>query len=92
MASLDALTDSYEKAEASYLAGLRAGVERGGLTGLAATVAQAANDWNTGAYTAFHVASGYDRTALDLLTERTEVLAELWTDIATAYQATAPGT
>jgi hypothetical protein len=51
----------------------------------AASVAEAARHWNVASYRQFHQSEGEARQALDLLTERTEVLEELWADLAAAF-------
>jgi hypothetical protein len=85
VSSLDRLDDEYETAEAAYLAGLRECAERPVLGALAAGVAGAALAYNAQAYKELHAAAGERREVLDLLTERTEVLSDLWADIADAY-------
>lgn len=90
MSSLDRLDDEYETAEAAYLAGLRDGAERPALAALAGGVAAAGLAYNAQAYRELHAATGERRQMLDLLTERTEVLSDLWTDIADAYGQDTP--
>lgn len=85
MSDLDELDAAYEQAEAAYLNALRGAAERPVLAALAADVARAAEAWNVEAYRAFHAAVEQPRENLDRLTERTEVLSELWADTAAAY-------
>lgn len=49
-------------------------------------VADAAAQFNTEAYRSIHSGVGNVWMPLDRLTERTEVLAELWLDLATAHE------
>ncbi|MFD3403685.1 hypothetical protein ACFWUU_23580 [Kribbella sp. NPDC058693] len=86
MADLQQFEDAYDRAEAAYVDALRADLPRAKLMDLAGAVAAAAAEFNTEAYRAFHTASGDDREELDRLTDLTETLGELWTDIHTAYQ------
>jgi hypothetical protein len=46
---------------------------------------RAAQDFQPLAYTQYHQSTGAERENLDWLTERTELLSELWADIAEAY-------
>jgi hypothetical protein len=46
----------------------------------------AASQFNAEAFRSLHAGAEGTWTALDHLTERTEVLAELWLDLATAYE------
>ena len=84
--TLAAADDAYEAAEAAFLDLVRRQSDRAALRTASESVAEAAAAWNTLAYESLHAASGLDREALDLLTERTEVLAELWADLAAAYR------
>ncbi|MFY0408746.1 hypothetical protein [Solicola sp. PLA-1-18] len=77
--------DGYESAEAAYLDAIRGNGSREDLTALAQAVARRADAWNTQAHREFF-ATG-EPADLDALTERTEVLAELWSDIASAHEA-----
>lgn len=86
MTDLDAHDAAYEVAEAAFIEAVRQGVERNLLSDLADAVSAAATAFNAAAYEAFHAMAIQDRTSLDLLTERTEVLSELWTDLAAAYR------
>lgn len=60
-------------------------MRRAALAEAAQAVAANATAYNTEAYRRLHASRGDERRQLDLLTERTEVLSELWTDIAAAY-------
>ena len=80
----------YEQAEAAYLAGIRADMDRLTMTGLAALLAARAEEWNAAAYQAFLAAGKPERNDLDWLTERTEVLSELWADVRSAYAGDGP--
>ena len=86
MPDLDALDEQYEQAEATYLDALRQDKPRREGAALAQAVAGAAAAWNAAAHERLHAtAEGDERKQLDRLTERTEVLAELWADLAAAY-------
>jgi hypothetical protein len=76
---------AYEAAEAAYLTALRSDAARADLTSLANSLAAAAEAWNAAAYAEYH-RSTVDRRDDNDLTERTEVLSELWADIAAAYR------
>lgn len=86
MADLQQFEDAYDRAEAAYISALRGDRPRAELADMAGAVAAAAADFNTEAYRALHTAAGDDREELDRLTDLTETLSELWTDIHTAYQ------
>lgn len=79
-------SDAYEAAEAAFLSAVREQADRSVLAELASRVAAQAGQWNGVAYRQFHAAPADDRQDLDALTERTEVLSELWSDIAAAYR------
>jgi hypothetical protein len=86
---LDALVAAdaaYEAAEAAFLQAVRSNCERALLRTASQSVADAAGVWNTLAYQRLHAASGQERDGLDSLTERTELLSELWSDVAAAYR------
>jgi hypothetical protein len=87
---LERLSDEYERAESAFMEGVRAGSERGTLATAARAVADAASQFNAEAYKC--LSSGVENAwmPLDHLTERTEVLEELWLDLATAYEADRP--
>lgn len=82
---LQALSDEYERAEAGFLSALRADGSRLALGQAAREVATTASAFNAEAYRRLHAAEGDAWMPLDHLTERTEVLAELWIDLASAY-------
>jgi hypothetical protein len=75
----------YEEAEEAFLAAIRTGDGRAALTALADDVAAQAKAWNAAAYAVYHASEGEQRSALDHVTERTEVLQQLWLDIAGAF-------
>ena len=73
---------AYEVAEVEYLSALRQAADRTVMTSLAAKLSSPASEWNSAAYAAFFA---FPSEALNDLTERTDVLAELWADVAAAY-------
>ena len=75
----------YEQAEEAFLAAIRTGAGRAVLTALADDVAAQAEAWNATPYAAYHASEGEQRAALDQVTEGTEVLQQLWLDIAGAF-------
>jgi hypothetical protein len=83
------LSDRYEKAEAAYLSALRADAPRVELASLAKAVAEAAAAVESAAWPEHFAAqkAGNDDLIRDTdnLAERAEVVAELWRDIAGAY-------
>ena len=83
---LDLLSDDYEGAEMQFLAAVRNDADRSQLAVKARAVATAAHGFNTEAYRCFHSGAENAWMLLDQLTERTEVLADLWEDIAKAYE------
>ena len=83
---LERLSDEYQRAEFAFVEAVRAGVERGTLASAARAVAGAASEFNTEAYRSLHSGMEDAWMPLDHLTERTAVLAELWLDLATAYE------
>ena len=86
MADLQQFEDAYDRAETAYVDALRADLPRAKLADLAGGVAAAVSAFNTEAYRALATASGDDHEELDRLTDLTETLSELWTDIDTAYR------
>jgi hypothetical protein len=84
---LERLSDEYERAESALLGAVRAEAGRGELAAAAREVAVAAAKFNTAAYDALNIGVENAWMPLDQLTERTEVLAELWLDLANAYEA-----
>ncbi|TDW66433.1 hypothetical protein [Kribbella pratensis] len=85
MADLQQFEDDYDRAEAAYISALRADLSRTDLADLAGVVAAAAAEFNTEAYRNLQTSSGDDREELDRLTDLTETLSELWSDIHSAY-------
>jgi hypothetical protein len=83
---LERLSDEYERAESAFLGAVRVDAGRGHLATAARDVAVAAGKFNTEAYRAFRSGVEDAWMPLDQLTERTEVLAELWLDLASAYE------
>ncbi|MFG1620574.1 hypothetical protein [Kribbella sp. NPDC049227] len=83
---LDLLSDDYESAEMQFLRAVRDNADRAQLAVKARAVATAADGFNAEAYRRFHSGVEDAWMSLDQLTERTEVLAELWQDIASAYE------
>lgn len=87
---MDDLADSdsaYGAAEAAFIEAVRSGAGRASLAVLAAEVAKTADQFNATAYRLLHAANAGARADLDALTERTEVLSELWADLSAAYGA-----
>ena len=84
---LEQLSDEYEVAESAFLDAVRAEASRGDLALAAHAAANAAAQFNAEAYKSLHSGVEDAWMPLDALTERTEVLAELWLDLATAYDA-----
>jgi len=82
---LERLSDEYEAAESAFMADVRADSGRMKLATSARAVAEAASRFNVEAYKRLHSGVEGAWMPLDHLTERTEVLAELWLDLATAY-------
>lgn len=83
---LERLSEEYERAESAFMDAVRAERERGALAASARAVAEAASQFNAEAYKNLHAGAEGAWMSLDHLTERTEVLAELWFDLATAYE------
>lgn len=81
----EAAAKRYEDAEAAFLEGVRTGRDRATLAALADAVAALAKAWNAVAYASYHASSGDERDSLNHVTERTEVLDNLWFDIAGAF-------
>lgn len=82
---LDLLSDDYENAETQFLTAVRDNADRSQLAAKTRAVATAASLFNAEASRRFHSGLEGAWMPLDQLTERTEVLAELWEDIARAY-------
>jgi hypothetical protein len=83
---LERLSDEYELAESAFMDAVRAEADRGSLAAAARAVANAASQFNAEAYKSLHSGVEDAGMPLDHLTERTEILAELWLDLATAYE------
>ncbi|WP_432880681.1 hypothetical protein ACQPYH_35755 [Kribbella sp. CA-245084] len=90
MADLQQLEDAYDRAEAAYVSALRADLPRVDLARLAGAVAAAAAEFNAEAYSNLRTAAGDDREELDRLTDLTETLSELWSDVHSAYLGQQP--
>ena len=84
--ALRSAESAYEQAEIAFLQTVRNNAQRAALHAACQTVADTAAAWNSSAYRSLHAATGDERAELDLLTERTEVLQELWADLAAAYR------
>ena len=84
---LEGLSSSYELAEAAFLEIVRADAQRRAIGVAARRVAIAASAFNAAAHRKLHAGDEDVWMPLDLLTERTELLTELWEDIASAYEA-----
>ena len=82
---LQSLSDDYEHAESGFLAAVRSEGDRASLALAARQVATAASAFNTEAYRKLHASEEDAWMPLDQLTERTEILAEMWGDLAAAY-------
>lgn len=84
------LNDHYEEAEAAYLDALRADAPRADLASLAKGLAEAAAAVESMAWPQHFAAqkSGVEDQIgeTDIFAERAEVVAELWRDIAAAYE------
>jgi hypothetical protein len=87
---LDRLDAEYEMAEAAFLAAIRRDVPRTEVARAARNVAKASTEYNDEAYRRLHSSEGDEQVRLDWLTERTEVLSELWADIADAFETHEP--
>jgi hypothetical protein len=80
------LSDEYEHAEADFLSAVRQHADRNRLASTARQVASVASAFNAKAYRKLHTQEEDAWMPLGQLTERTEVLAELWSDLAAAYE------
>ena len=92
MGDLDRADEAYERAEARFLDAVRNGQGDSDMLSRAEDVAAAAEAWNALAYRVLHESRSEPVEAhreLDWLTERTEVLSELWRDIAAALRSRA---
>lgn len=79
------LAQVYDEVEAQFIAAVRESRSREDLASAARAVAAAADAFNTEAYRKLHAKEEDAWDSLDRLTERTEVLQELWRDIADAF-------
>jgi hypothetical protein len=86
ISSLEALAARYEEAESAFLGAVRGGASCTPLSAAARAVATAAAAYNTAAYARYRQSTGDERAELSFLTERTELLAELWSDLGEAYE------
>jgi hypothetical protein len=84
---LERLSGEYERAESGFLDAVRGEADRSSLAVAAREVASAASEFNAEAYRALHSGVEDAWMPLDQLTERTEALADLWLDLASAYEA-----
>lgn len=84
---LERFSDDYERAKSAFLDAVRAQAGRAQLASAARKVAVTAGRFNSEAYRAHRSRTEGAWMPLDQLTERTEVLAELWLDPAAAYEA-----
>ena len=76
----------YEAAEEAFLKAIRNERDRATLTDMADAVAVKATAWNSAEYAALHAAmTDAERAERDCSTERTELLTNLWSDIARAF-------
>ena len=82
---LERLSEEYEQAEAAFMSAARERADHERLAVAAQAVLQAASRFNAEAYRKFHAAEEDAWMPADQLTERTEVLAELWADLASAF-------
>ncbi|WP_157997006.1 hypothetical protein [Kribbella rubisoli] len=72
------------------MSALRADLPRAEMAGFAGAVAAAAAEFNAEAYGNLRTASGDEREELDRLTDLTESLSELWSDMHAAYLGQQP--
>ena len=84
---LQTLSDRYDQAEAAFLAAVRGHSDRASLASAARSVASAAESFNSEAWRKYHASEEDAWMPLEALTERTEVLVELWSDLAAAHEA-----
>lgn len=82
---LERLSDEYEAAESDFLQAVRNRTPFPMVASAARSVADAASRFNTAAYKSLLAGEKGAWMPLDQLTERTEALAELWSDLAAAY-------
>ena len=84
---LERLDSEYEQAEAAFVDAVRRDAPRTELAATARAIAAASASWNSEAHRRLFAAVVGSREELDRLTERTEVLSELWADLAEAFEA-----
>jgi len=84
---LERLANDYELAEAAFLAVVREHASRVALAERAHAVAEVSDSYNKEAYRKLHAGEEEAWMALDNLTDLTEALCELWSDLAQAYSA-----
>lgn len=82
---LERLSEQYEQVEGAFMAAVRERLDYTQLALAAQSVAEAAARFNAEAYRKLHAAEEDAWMPLDQLTERTEVLADLWTTLAEAF-------
>lgn len=87
MRPLEILAAEFEAAERAFLEAVRSNSDRVRLATAARVAADVAERFNALAYDRLHASDETYWMPLDDLTARTEVLAELWRDLATAYEA-----
>ena len=83
---LEQLSEAYEQAESAFIHAVRTEAERASLAEAARATAKAAARFNDEAFESLHTGVEDAWMPLEHLTERTEVLAELWLDLAAAYE------
>ncbi|MFD7153668.1 hypothetical protein ACFV9C_03665 [Kribbella sp. NPDC059898] len=82
---LERLSEEYAQAEGTFMAAVRGQLSRAEVAVAARRASEVAARFNAEAYRKFHAGEEDAWMPLDQLTERTEVLAELWADLATAF-------
>lgn len=85
--TLETLSATYDAAEAAFLAAVRRDAGRPELATLAREVARAAEAVDAEAYRKLHAGEEDAWDSLDQITAWSEVLRELWQDVAAAYAA-----
>ena len=84
---LERFDSEYEQAEAAFMDAVRRDAPRTELAATASALAAASASWNSEAHRRLFAAEVRSREELDRLTERTELLSELWADLAEAFDA-----
>ncbi|MDO9494553.1 MAG: hypothetical protein Q7J48_02520 [Nocardioides sp.] len=87
MRPLELLAAEFDAAERAFLDAVRTSAARDRLATAARVVADVAERYNALAYDRLHAGDETYWMPLDDLTARTEVLAELWRDLASGYEA-----